>query len=361
MSRGEFYSELKAAHHPERMAELRAGGPVRPVELQLILSDLCNQNCHWCAYRAPDGLSSEGFGVVQTDGTVNHNPNRMIATAKAREILSDAAAIGYRSVIFTGGGEPAVHPDHLALFDYALALGLKCALNTNGALFRRGWEHVIPRFAYARVSVDAGTAEEYAATRAVKPSVYDRVLENLALLVRACEPTGCVVGAGYVVTPDNWPNLVRGIRALKATGVRYVRIASMQSTAFEGAYTPAQWQAALGAIAEAKALQDDGFQIADLFASAMGEKAAAPSCHFQKLVTYVGADLSIARCCYTAYTALGTVASLKDQSLRSWLANPATHEDYRTFDARRCATCPLEGKNRVLRYLATTPAHVEFL
>src|SRR5574343_507912 len=68
----DLYSELKVAHHPERIKEMRERRPVRPVELQLMISDLCNQDCRWCAYRASDGLSVQRFGERRLDGTVNH-------------------------------------------------------------------------------------------------------------------------------------------------------------------------------------------------------------------------------------------------------------------------------------------------
>src|SRR5688572_21014578 len=105
MSEG-YYSVLKAAWHTDRIDAMRAGRQAVPVNIQLVLSDLCNADCRWCAYRASNGLSSEQFAGPGKDGKPTHNPNRMIPTAKAGEIIQDAARLGVKSLTFTGGGEP---------------------------------------------------------------------------------------------------------------------------------------------------------------------------------------------------------------------------------------------------------------
>ena len=168
------YSTLKAAWHLDRIERLRAGLSIAPVELQLILSDLCNHNCGFCAYRASNGLSSQRF---VEDG--NRNPNRMITKEKAIEILDDALELGVKSVIFTGGGEPSVHPHHMEIYRHALDLGLECSLNTNGVRFVKGWEEVLPRFTYVRFSIDAGNAQEYARIRDCPETHYEKALGNI--------------------------------------------------------------------------------------------------------------------------------------------------------------------------------------
>lgn len=356
------YSVLKAAWHTDRIDRMRRGEQVPPISLQLVLSDLCNHDCFFCAYRASNGFSSANFGVTEADGTHNHNPNRMIATPKARELLTDAALLGVKSVTFTGGGEPTVHPDHLALMRYALDdLHLDCSLNTNGALLRKGWEAVLPRFAYIRFSIDGGTAAEYAEIRRVTPNVYATVLANLTKLVAEVRrhERPCVVGTGYVVTPDNYVNLREGVARIRDTGATYVRLASLQSTEGVAIYGD-RLEAAHTAIHEAKALATDRFAVVDLFDSAMGRRMDDPFCGFQQLVLYIGADLHAYRCCYVAYSDLGDVGDLSEQRLWEWFHSEGKRRLYGDFDARACAVCPLADKNNVIHYLVTEPTHVNF-
>ncbi|KKN42767.1 hypothetical protein LCGC14_0709770 [marine sediment metagenome] len=357
---GQYYSELKAAWHIDRIAQLRAGEQIAPVELQFILSDLCNQACHFCAYRAEAGLSSEGF-VEWEDGKRNHNPNRMIGRDKALEILDDAARMGVRSIIFTGGGEPTVHPNHLEIFQHALDLGLECSLNTNGILLRKGWEEVLSRFTYVRFSIDAGTADEYAAIRRVPSEQYQCALTNLAQVVEVCALRSCVVGAGYVVTPENYKNLVEGVRAIRATQAQYVRLASMQSTA-QGAPFAHVLSEVHHYLHLAKGEATSDFEVIDLFDLVLGRTPAESLCGMQHFVLYIGGNLRVYRCCYTAYTQLGEIGDLREQSFGDWFKSTAKKEAIATFDARACAVCPLEHKNETIRYMVNqNPSHVNFV
>ena len=356
------YNDLKAAWHIDRVADLRAGKQIAPVELQLILSDLCNHSCSWCAYRSEKGLSSSQF-VVYEGGVRNHNPNRMISTDKALEILDDAKTIGIKSVIFTGGGEPTVHPDHLKIFKYALDLGFDCALNTNGNLLRDGWEDVLPYFKYVRFSIDAGNAEEHGRTRDISPNMYPKIIANvmkLAAEVRI-QGTDCIVGSGYVVTPDNYLNLVEGVRTIRDTGASYVRLASMQSTDGDEAFTGIRSQVR-EKINAAKTLETDSFSVVDLFDSRLGRKPVHSFCGMQQYVIYIGANLKVYRCCYTAYSDLGDIGNLSNQSLFSWFHSREKHDIIESFDAKACSICPLEDKNDAIRYsMNPTPPHVNFV
>lgn len=353
------YSDMKAAWHLDRIAQLRAGLQPPPVELQLILSDLCNHDCFFCAYRAETGLSSEQF-VEYHDGERVHNPNRMIPREKALSILEDAAALGVKSIIFTGGGEPTVHPHHLALMARALDLGMHCSLNTNGGLLRSGWEEVFRRLTYVRFSVDAGSAEDYARIRRVPVGQYEKTLDNLRRVVDVCAPD-CTVGAGYVVTPDNWQNLVAGVRRIRETGAAYVRLASMQSTEqfhpFDGVMEEVR-----GALAAAREEETADFEVVDLFDIALGHKAAAPLCGMQHFVLYIGGNQRVYRCCYTAYSKIGEIGDLTNQSFAEWFHSSDKKAKLAEFDARSCFVCPLEHKNRTIRYMVDpSPMHVDFV
>ena len=152
------YSTIKAAWHIEKIARLRNGLQIVPSHVQLIISDLCNQNCHFCAYRRDGGFSTEQFGEM-VDGKLVKNPNRRIPYDKAVEILTDCFDVGVKAIQFTGGGEPTVHPQHTELFQHAQQLGLKTGLVTNGLVMRE--PEVIANMDWVRVSVDAGVGKTY--------------------------------------------------------------------------------------------------------------------------------------------------------------------------------------------------------
>lgn len=352
------YSEMKVAWHTDRCDALRSGASVVPVGVQLILSDLCNHDCHFCAYRASDGLSTERF-AEHTDKGVVRNPNRMISLGKSLEIVEDCHKTGVQSITFTGGGEPTVHPNHLEIMLRALNLGLACSLNTNGVVFREGWRSVFPRFAYVRFSVDAGNAKEYAAIRGCPESHYVKMLANLTCLVHEVDRVGseCVIGTGYVVTPDNYVNLVEGVRKLRDTGAKYVRLAAMQSTQGKKAYK-GQWRKARDSARKCQELATDDFAVIDLMDGVIGDRPDYEFCGMQHLVLYIGANLECYRCCYTAYSEQGLVGNLNHMTLAEYIKD----RDLTGFDARSCDVCPLNGKNRAINYMADPePLHVSFI
>jgi len=358
------YSDLKAAWDIDRIAALRRGEQVVPSQIQLILSDTCNQDCGFCSYRMSTGLSSEQFVEHIPGGGVNRNPQRMIPYEKALEILEDAAEAGVHAVQFTGGGEPTVHPRHLDLFARALDLGLACGLVSNGLVLRPGWRDVLPRFEWIRISLDAGTADTYARTRVTKKEHFARVLANAAEIASACPKT--LVGIGYTVTPENWEEIGEGVRRARLTGAAYVRISAMFSSEGEKPFAGIYRWIKMRIEAAREEHECSAFRVVDLFGDRIADlKQLAPDysfCGYQQMNMYIGGDLKVYRCCTTAYTKHGEVGDLKNQSFAEFLASSAKQEKYASFDARSCSTCQFNGKNRVLNYMVDPkPLHVRFV
>ena len=356
------YSDLKAAWHLDKIADIRKGHQIVPAQVQIILSDLCNQDCHFCAYRMSGGFSSEQFG----EGG-NKNPNRKIPSAKAIEILDDCASLGVKAIQFTGGGEPTVHADHLLLFEYAQNLGLETSLVTNGVLFRDGWEFSLPKMKWVRVSIDASSPEMYAAVRRVKPEFYEIALSHVTALAAEIKKQGtdCFLGVGYVITRENWANAYEGIRRIRDTGAHNVRLSAMFST--EGAaYYEGVESSIRAEIDKIKSLATPEFSVVDLFGDRINDLVQhAPDydfCGYQQFNMFVGGNLKVYRCCTTAYTRHGEVGDLTNQSLSSWFYSQEKQSAYADFNARTCTTCQFNGKNRVIAYLKDSgPIHVNFV
>lgn len=366
MKASSAYSDLKPAWHLDKIAAMRRGEQVVPPHLQLIISDLCNQDCHFCAYRISEGFSSANFGETLPDGKIRMNPHRLIPTEKANEILTDAAALGVKAVQFTGGGEPTVHPEHIRIFAHAQELGLETALVSNGVILRKGWEEVYSRMAWIRISLDAGSPGTYATVRRTPSSHYWQVLSNIGWIASAVEGTSCLLGVGYVVTPENYKEIEQGVDAARQSGAAYIRLSASFTRDYDAPY-----RAIYGDIQQRiknarAAFECSAFRVIDLFGERIEDlKQHAPDyqfCGYQQFNTFVGGDLKVYRCCNTAYTDHGLVGDLKDKAFADFFASPEKHEAYASFDARSCEVCQFNGKNRVINYLVGhDPTHVEFV
>jgi MoaA/NifB/PqqE/SkfB family radical SAM enzyme len=343
-----LYSQAKPVYWLDRLSALRSGINPPPVHVQLILSDLCNQSCRWCAYRMDTGLSNELFPQGG-----RKNPNRMIPTAKAEEIIDDCAALGVRAIQFTGGGEPTVHPDHLALFARAQAHGMSTALVTNGINLDPS-HHAVRAMKWIRVSVDAGTPKTYAQSRQVAARHWETVWQRIPDVVKQCTGT---VSVGFVVTPQNFRELPAAAAMAHGAGAANVRVGavfSAEGAGFYGDLLP-EIRTYIG-----EARVQFGDFLVDLFDRRIDDlNAGSPTealCGYQHLTTYIGGDLGVYRCCNTAYTRAGKVADLHDRRFADLFGKPVE-----AFDAKGCRFCQFRGQNEVIAATQRAPVHAEFV
>lgn len=348
------YAANKAVLHADRLVALKEGRQPYPVHVHFILSDLCNQDCHFCAYRI-EGYT-EHFAVIKADGTLDHNPNRMIPTAKALELVDDMATMGVKAVQFTGGGEPTVHPQCREIMSYARAKGMETALVTNGVLLKPELRDELMHSTWTRISLDCARAETYAAVRRVPASTFSRVLKNIGALIeeRSAAESQLTVGVGFVVTHENWREVLEAAGIARDLGVDNLRI----SAAFQpenAVYFKDFHPRAAELVAQAAELSVNGFQVINNFGSRFADlEQQHPEyerCPYQHFVTYIGADQNVYRCCVTSYTDRGLIGSVKDRRLIDLWHSQEKQADFASFDARGCPRCQFNDKNREINHM----------
>jgi Fe-coproporphyrin III synthase len=368
------YSPFKATRHLDIIQAVRRGAPARPAHVQIVLSDLCNQACGFCAYRDPTYSSSQLFYEIKVHGAGlrkdvdhperNYNPNRMIPFAKVIEILDDCQAIGVQAVQFTGGGEPTVHPQWVDALLAAQERGLKTSLVTNGVNLAKS-ERGIKAAAgceWVRVSVDAGSPETYTKIRNVPAWHYDAAWDS----VEALSGAGLVVGVGFVVTPGNWHEIYDAAEAARDAGASNIRISAQFSAQDEALFAEIHDEAAELA-RRATDLSRAGFEVINRFSEKLGDlKQKAPdydTCGYQQFTTYIGADLNVYRCCVLAYNEDGVVGNLRDRRFADLWMSQERAEEMAAFSARSCDRCQFNSQNRLLDYVLRPedPPHSEFV
>lgn len=142
-------------------------------------TDRCNHHCPWCWFeRTSDQLDI----------------GRLIDT------LGSPAMTEVREVIVSGGGEPLLHPEIGALFDYLRSWRPRdTRLYTHGGLLSRYAAAISDTFDYVRLSIDAGDAVTYQHLHGGRPGAFDKLFDDAAALIRE----GTKVGVSMVVTQDN--------------------------------------------------------------------------------------------------------------------------------------------------------------
>lgn len=372
MSQQGVYSEMKMPWWYVREGRL----PDAPKQVQLILSDLCNQDCVWCAYRVSGNPSNELFlGDSEAAGYGKNNPKRRIPTDRALRFLDEFKEAGVLSVQFTGGGEPTVHPEHEVIFSQALELGLRCSLVSNGVKWSYSLiKDILPRFDWVRVSIDAGDSGSYSKTRNTPTKNWDAVWEHVRTLSAAIaannSPTA--FGLGFVVTPDSYEEIPAFTALAKAAGVGNVRFTAMFGPEEEKPYNII-YDEVHRLIAKARKIhQSDSFMVYDNFGSRVDDlRQHSPDyelCSYQYYTSYIGGDMNSYRCCILAYNKRGQVqgGNLSERSFSDYWKSQERKDDFASLDARGCPRCQFNTKNRQMIYITgntqsdTSPRHMEW-
>lgn len=346
------YSHLKAFRHPDILAGIKENLPTRLAHVQIILADLCQQSCKFCAYRIPGYTSNQMF-----------DEKRMMPEAKAIEILEDCAAIGVQAIQFTGGGEPTIYPYFARVLEKTISLGLKFSLVSNGGRITEEFAPLVAQASWVRISLDSASEETYTKIRRVHSSHWQKA-QNAVKLIKA-QGTSCVLGVGFVVTPDNWTEVYEAAVLARDLGADNFRISAMFSQDDEKPFAEFHLEAA-ELCRKAASLSSPSFTVYNRFTERiedLTEKNPEDAlCGYQFFTTYIGADLNVYRCCGYAYNERGLLGSLKEQSFRNFWASQKRFDEQKSFDARGCERCQFRKINSALAYVLGGPQlHEEFV
>lgn len=128
---------------------------------------ICNYNCSFCLYKREN---TKEHKVADTESTM--------------WMIDQIAAAGVRSLEFSGGGEPTLHPDFEIIAEYAYNRKLKLGLFTNGTNLHFD---ILKDFRYVRIGLDAADSEAYEWIK--KPKVidlaFDIVCKNIKRFVES--------------------------------------------------------------------------------------------------------------------------------------------------------------------------------
>lgn len=363
------YSSEKIFHHRDKIDQLKSDQQTVPLQVHLIISDLCNQDCKFCAYRMSGYTTNELFKIVHPEsGEINNNPNRKIPYEKCIEILDDCKEMGVKAIQITGGGEPSVHPDHTRIYQAVLDRGMELALVSNGVIFKEETIPILLKASWVRFSVDAGNPKSYTRIRNVSGKHYERVWKNVSSLAERKRETksNVTIGMGFVVTDDNWTEIEDFVILAKNAGVDNVRISAVFQPDNEKYFSQFFDQASELCRKTKEKHENKDFTIFNNFGERYGDLVqASPDysfCGYQQLVTYIGGDLNVYRCCVTAYNKQGLIGSITDKRFKELWESEEKRKNFESFDAKSCERCMFNNKNKTILYaINSSPQHVNFI
>jgi hypothetical protein len=212
------FNSYKLLAHVCRWRRIEPGAFAPPPVLVTIDPvNKCNLKCKWCnsehlLSKRSNRLSDEALAVI-ADGLGGWTS-------------PDDPAEGVEAVCIAGGGEPLLHPGLGDFIDRLVSHGIEVGVVTNGTNIHNHLD-ALSKCTWVGVSVDAGTADTFAAIKGV--DAFGKVTENIALLCDhaartnarlALDRPGYGVSYKYLLDTANMDEIVQGARIARDAGCR---------------------------------------------------------------------------------------------------------------------------------------------
>ncbi len=324
------FSEFKIYNHIDRIREVIDGGFPPPVTFEIDPTNACNHDCVWC--------------VDQTHREIHKGHLKKDVLFR---VIDEAAAMGVRSIVLKGGGEPLIYPWIDELLRHIHAAGLPVGIITNGEGILKNLDVIRETCSWLRVSVDAGSAETHATVHQPKDPIgsYTRIWDGISAIA-AHVFTGII----YVIHPSTYHEMVVAANRAKEAGCRYV--AFKRVIAPDEVFNPADYAAIDANYQRALLLDENGFRIFGWETYNFDEgpnKKPYAICKGHHLVAILCANGEMYACCSTRGQRKFSFGSVYESSLADLWHGERRKRILRHIDTRACAHICV-GHTSYMRY-----------
>lgn len=256
--------------------------------------------------------------------------------------FDEARARGGRALTFVGGGEPTLHPRIIEILERAHERGFKLGLVSHlGRTYEDELFAILAKATWIRISINAATRMTYLGHQG-----RDDFEQTIANTARLCG-RGPRVGMSFLVTEDNYGEIVSATELAKRTGCAYIQFKPLIEPQLEKIYAGREREirAQLDAAAERA---DDSFQVLDQFADRLAELQRhargefAGACWVARFNPKLGANGVVYACCELAYSDAGRVGSIYEEPLAAIL------DRVPRLEMSRCPHCWDKPLNQII-------------
>lgn len=223
---------LKISHFYERFKQLRENGYTFPIMARIDLTLACNHKCFFCMYRSSETLAKASAKSIEdffSYKKINIDKKKLIF------ILEKMKKYGLKSVMFTGGGEPLLHPHFKDILNKVITCGLKVGLITNGSLLTESHFRLFNKkgFEWIRISLDAATKLTW---KKIHRPIFGLDFDEIISLISkyAGKKRKYHIGINFVMVKDNIKEVLSAVDLSASLGVDSIRItpAYLKDTSF---------------------------------------------------------------------------------------------------------------------------------
>ena len=344
------FSDLRILRWHDRISNILAGmnhdgeghleGPIRAA---IDLTNLCNHDCPWCE---PQKYREE---------TVR-DKRHTLPVDVALGVLEDLRLMDCKTVNFSGGGEPLLHPDFGTILRFAARAGFRTWVVTNGRYIDK-WAEDLALASHVRVSLDASTPAEHEAMHGAKAGEFVAICQNIRLL---CKLKGPEVGISYIVADVNasTASFLRTLEFADSAGVDFIHFRPL-SEPLRQRFT-GEWA---DCVEEIELLSRKKYRVRVFIVGKRLEDVFTQrefsSCYAALTTAVIGANGDCQACCDERGKVYGNV---NEQSFGSlWLSQ--VHRQMATaIEPKLCQRCLMCGFNRAVeKYVVKNDALPELV
>lgn len=351
------YATNKVNFHPHMVEAFgkQEGHLLNPQTIHLMPQNCCNQDCWFCSYRMEDWKNSQEF-----------DQSKFIPWKKMSELLGDLDRMGVKAIELTGGGEPLLYPYIKKLLKSIAYYGFDLGLVTNGTLLTDEIVDLLYEcnLLWARVSIDAGTAEDYAKIRRIKPEMWDQAWKGVKRLTEHDEANKVIIGIGHITSEENYKNLDKFFEMCHIHCVNNVRLGTAFSPRGSAILNDEQLNEIDYLVKEARK-HYSRLMIINLIRERVENLQAQVQdydyCGTKDILCVIEGECRVYTCCTLTGSDKGLVGTIDNQSFATLWKN--TQEFRHTLNPRKLCTCEClyEERNMTILDLMNPPPHVNFI
>lgn len=207
--------------HLDRVQGWRDGLKPAPVTIEWDLSNRCSLGCAGChfAYTHTRGPLA---GHVKPAGATSGGD--LADPVMVERAIKQVAAAGVQGVVWTGGGEPTLHPHFDSIIGWAALAGLSQGMYTHGGhISQERGGRIRDTFTWVVISLDRHTPEGYSAYKRVSPNRF----KDACAGVEALAGGTCTVGASFLLDEGSWQDAPAMLALARSLGAAYTTFRPM--------------------------------------------------------------------------------------------------------------------------------------
>lgn len=212
-------SRAKVFRHLDRLAGWRAGDRPAPVTVEWDLSNRCSlgcQDCHFAHTHSKGPWTSKARALLMAFDSTGDLADEALVT-RALEQMAEA---GVKAIVWSGGGEPTLHPRWRQIVQHARLVGLEQGMYTLGGHLSAdpvAARTLAEAAAFVVVSLDAADARTYAAEKGVPSARFEAACDGIRLLAAH----GGTVGVSFLLHAKNWFHVAPMLDLARTLGATY--------------------------------------------------------------------------------------------------------------------------------------------